>query len=110
MMKRTIVVFGVLVAFLCATFGAYAVENNTWGKIKASFVEGPEKATGDPQLLPDSEAPRLAKSAPDPSPTTEDSSSTKKEKKDSSTTEEEKEDSPTYTKKVGPSRYAKAPR
>ena len=101
-MRRTIVVFGVLVAFLCATFGAYAVENNTWGKIKASFVEAPEKATveapekatDDPQLLPDSEeAPRVAKSA-----------------KDSSTTEEEKEDSPTYTKKVGPSRYAKAPR
>ena len=106
-MKRTIVVFGVLVAFLCATFGAYAVENNTWGKVKASFVKGSEKAADDPQVLPDSEAPRVAKSAKtekgkeDPAPT-------KKEKKDSSSTTEE--DSPTYTKKVGPSRYAKAPR
>ena len=108
MMKRTIVVFGVLVAFLFATSGAYAVENNTWGKIKASFVEAPEKATDekatdekatdDPQLLPDSEeAPRVAKSA-----------KTEKGKEDSSTTEEE--DSPTYTKEDGRSRYAKAPR
>jgi len=40
-MKRSIVVFGVLVAFLCATFGAYAVENATWGRIKANFAESP---------------------------------------------------------------------
>jgi len=40
-MKRTIVVFGVLITFLCATFGAYAVENSTWGRISATFVESP---------------------------------------------------------------------
>ena len=56
MMKRTIVVLGVLVAFLCATFGAYAVENATWGRIKATFSESPIKASGDlsstqPQFL-----------------------------------------------------------
>ena len=38
-MKRTIVIFGVLIAFLCATFGAYAVENATWGRIKATCSE-----------------------------------------------------------------------
>ena len=73
-MRRTIVVFGILVAFLCATFGAYAVENSTWGRIKASFVESPEKATGDLQLLPgeafQDRAAKRVKRARDPSMTT----------------------------------------
>ena len=107
-MKRSIVVLSVLVAFFLTLTGAYAVENSTWGKVKASFVEGTKKATSDSQVVADSEAPRVAKKAPDSSPTTEDSSSTKKEKKDSKTTEEE--DSTTYTKKEGPSRYGLAPR
>ena len=64
-MKRSIVVFGVLVAFLFAAFGAYAVENNTWGRIKASFVENPEKAAGDLQWLTYEASPRLAKKVPD---------------------------------------------
>ena len=46
-MKRTIVVFGVLAAFLFATFGAYAVENSTWGRIKACFVESPTSEAVD---------------------------------------------------------------
>ena len=59
-MKRTIVVLGILAAFLLATFGAYAVENSTWGRIKATFSEPPSKASGD---LSSSSVPasRLAK-------------------------------------------------
>ena len=45
-MKRTIVVFGVLIAFLCATFGAYAIENTTWGRIKATCSESLSEAPG----------------------------------------------------------------
>jgi len=52
MMKRTIVVLGVLAVFLFTTFGAYALENNTWGRIKATFSESPSKASDDLQLLP----------------------------------------------------------
>ena len=105
-MKRSIVVFGVLVTFLFALSGAYAVENSTWGKVKASFVEGTKKATSDSQVVADSEAPRLAKPAPDSSDTTEDTST--KGKKDSSTTEEE--ETTTYKCKKGASRYGLAPR
>ena len=55
-MKRSIVVFGVLVAFLFTLSGAYAVENSTWGRIKATFSESPSKTAGDlsstqPQFL-----------------------------------------------------------
>jgi len=38
-MRRTIVVFSVLAALLLALTTAYAVENSTWGRIKATFSE-----------------------------------------------------------------------
>ena len=96
-MKRILVVFGVVAVFLFATFAAQAVENNTWGRIKATFSEdNPDLAAiqsdGAHLLDPtseteDSEAPGLAKPAK---------------------TEEEEKDR--ATKKKGPARYANAPR
>ena len=113
-MKRILVVFGVLAVFLFATFGAQAVENNTWGRIKATFSEdNPDLAAiqsdGAHLLDPaseteDSEAP-LAKPASDPAPT-EESSTTEKGKKDPAPTEEEEEEEDRApTKKKRPSRY-----
>ena len=40
-MKRSIVVLGVFAAFLLAFTQAYALENATWGRIKANFAESP---------------------------------------------------------------------
>ena len=54
-MKRTIVVFGVLVAFLLALTEAYALENNTWGRVKATFSEGPSMASDHAQLVSEEE-------------------------------------------------------
>ena len=36
-MKRDMVVLGVLIAFLLTAFAIYAVDNATWGRIKATF-------------------------------------------------------------------------
>ena len=61
-MRRTIVVLSVLAALLLALTTAYAVENSTWGRIKASFVGDSPKETADhPQWLTYSTSPRLAK-------------------------------------------------
>ena len=43
-MKRSSVFFGVLALVLIAALTAYAIENTTWGKIKATFEEGPPLA------------------------------------------------------------------
>jgi len=51
-MKRTIVVLAVLGVFLLVLTGAYALENSTWGRIKATFSESPSNASDDLQLLP----------------------------------------------------------
>jgi len=50
-MKRSILVLGVLAAFFLILTGAYAVENATWGRIKATF-DSPSNASGELQLLP----------------------------------------------------------
>jgi len=64
-MKRSIVVFGVLVTFLFALSGAYAVENATWGRIKASFVQdNPEETADHPQWLTYETSSRSAKKVP----------------------------------------------
>ena len=58
-MKRSIVVLGVLAAFFLTLTGAYAVENATWGRIKATF-DSPSMASGDLQLLPDEAFPSVS--------------------------------------------------
>ena len=62
-MKRSIVVLGVLVVFLFTTLGAYALENSTWGRIKATF-ESPSKTADHPQWLTYETSSRLAKEVP----------------------------------------------
>jgi len=72
-MKRSIVVLGVLAAFFLTLTGAYAVENATWGRIKATF-DSPSNASGELQLLPgeafQDRAAKGVKQARDPSMTT----------------------------------------
>jgi hypothetical protein len=54
-MRKASIVFGFLVAFLLATLEAYAAEDNTWGRIKASF--------GNLEYV-DNTSPALAKKPP----------------------------------------------
>ena len=63
-MKRSIVVLGVLAAFFLTLTGAYAVENATWGRIKATFSESPSKAADHPQWLTYETSSRSAKKVP----------------------------------------------